>query len=77
MCFECELDTHPEFRICLPRFSPMFRLKSGTELQSHSQFANFAVILSLLHKVFVCSHAHAINWDITYLPSSIFLCEYH
>jgi len=68
---------HPEFRICLPRFSPMFRLKSGTKLLSHSQFANFAVILSLLHKVFVRSHAHAINWDITYLSPSILLCEYH
>jgi hypothetical protein len=64
MCFEHEADTHPEFRIHLPKFNPMFRLKSGTELQSHSQFTNFAVIPSLLHKVFVCSHAHTINWDI-------------
>jgi len=55
--FECVLNvnwTHTlnsEF-VCL-EFSPMFRLKSGTELRSHSQFANFAVIPSLLNPCFI------------------------
>lgn len=51
----------------------MFRLKSGTELWSHSQFANFAVILSLLHKVFVWSHAHATLIIIQGITSSLWM----